>query len=629
MHLKVTTGIAIVILCVLFNAEVVIAEPQFNGDILKLRNVVSLEVLEDPNNSLDIDKIISSNHQYKFEKYNDKSFNFGLKQTTVWLRISFTNDILNHIDFLEVDNPYLDLVKLYIPTIDESYIVQEAGDSIPFNQRPNLFRTFIFNIGSFTNELPNQPYYLQIRSGGDMHFILRLWSDTNLFSYTSNSQALMGFYFGLIIVMALYNLFIFFNIRENSNLLYVIYIICFGLFIGSRNGIAFQYLWPNNPDWAQISTIFFTGLVIISAFAFSREFLQTSKHTPRLDKIILILMGFAFVEILMSLAREVPMATKWSVAIGLCLPPIIWLSGVLSWFAGYRPARFLVIAWSFFLITILIGGFTHAGLLPINTFTGHSMQIGSGVEIILLSWALADRMSILIQEKEKQQISYQEKLQQHNLTLEQQVQARTLKLNEAAEIANQKANLLEKVNYRLEEIATRDGLTGLLNHSAFIEQFKHIIEDAKRYEYYISVLILDIDNFKKINDTFGHIIGNKVLCSLSNILKDELRESDIAARFGGDEFLIVLTRATHVEAVDKAEKLRHKFSKLKLNEAEKLLCSISIGVTTVDWRNHHTDYNLILKSADSAMYRAKKLGKNKVCTSDVDYKIIYGNTPKT
>lgn len=145
---------------------------------------------------------------------------------------------------------------------------------------------------------------------------------------------------------------------------------------------------------------------------------------------------------------------------------------------------------------VVINGFMHAGWLPTNTVTTYAMQIGSAIEIVLLSWTLADRMAILKQKKEESQKVHLDQLTQNYNALKRQVVERTSEL--------------EKANIELKELAARDELTGLLNHVAFVEQFKHIIEDALRYEYYLSVLLIDIDNFKLVNDTFGHLLGNEV-----------------------------------------------------------------------------------------------------------------------
>jgi|GEM_PF-995504 len=612
-------------LCTLFCVKGAFAQPQFEGNILKYRDVIKIEILDDPEGRLRIDDVIAPGRSDAFKLFSGTSFNFGNTQKTIWLRLTIPNEAKNNLRYLEVDNPYIDLARFYIPTKNKQFAIQQAGDSIPFNERPYLFRTFIFDLDNTTETNEEKPYYLQIKSGGNLFFILTLLSKDGFVNYVTNSQVLIGFYFGIVIIMAFYNLLMFINIREKAYLYYVIYIVSFSLFISSLNGVAYQYLWPNSPYWAQISTVSFTGLVIFTAFMFTREFLLTWKSTPKLDKLILFLMGLAFTEILVALAREIPLAAKMSVMIGICLPPVIWMTGVIVWKSGYRPARFLVLAWTIFLISVLISGFMHAGFLPANTFTSYAMQIGSAIEIILLALALADRMSLLRQDEQKMEKIFLAQLKNNNQTLENMVIKRTAELNKSVNFAKEKAELLETANVELKELATRDGLTGLLNHLAFIEQFNHIIGDARRYEHYISVLLIDIDNFKRINDTHGHLVGNEVLCSVSNIINEEVRESDIAARYGGEEFVIVLSRATMTEAVDKAEQIRSKIDNLKLEDIRDLHCTISVGVTTVDWRDKETNSDKILKEADDAMYKAKKMGKNRVCTSENEYKVISGN----
>ncbi len=599
----------------------VFADPDLNGNILDHRDSVKIEILKDPHNTLNIQDINSLEISSKFKTFSNGSFNFGFDTGTIWIRISF-KDKNNIIKYLEVDNPFLDLVRLYTPADTNTYSIQEAGDSFPFDARPNNYRTFVFNLDQSSNRTESVTYFIQIKSTATVSFLVSLWTRDKFLSQIENIQTLIGFYFGLVIVMGLYNLFIYFNIREKTHLFYVIYIVCFLLFIGSKSGVAFQYLWPNNSAWAQISSVFFAGLASFTGIMFAREFLRSWEHTPKLDKVMLFIMGLTLIEIFISLIGELSLALKISIGIGICLPPLILISGILAWISGYRPARFLVIAWSFFLVTILIGGFMLTGVLPATNFTSHAMQIGSAVEVVLLSWALADRMAILKQEKEEIQFVHLHQLEHHNQLLEQQVLERTAELEALNALANDRSRILEKTNAELKDMATKDGLTGLLNHHTFIDHFKRLIEDAKRYRYDFSVLLLDIDNFKYINDSYGHLVGNKILLFVADRIRHQIRESDIAVRFGGEEFVVVLSRASLSESTEKAETIRKEIEQLTLEEIPNLKCTVSIGVITTDWNINEIDYNDTLKQADAAMYQAKEMGKNRVHAKKLKQKII-------
>ncbi len=572
---------------------------------------VQIEYFQTASDADDARQLTSPAFSSQFRPYKETTFNFGMLDRDMWFRITLPAD--ENLDYLEVDNPYLDRVQLYSQRLDGSFSMQEAGDSIPFDRRPIHFRTFVFELD---NEDPrNTVYHLKVSSRGAVHFLVNLWTEKEFMHYASSSQGLIGLYYGLLIVMAIYNLLIFLCIRERTHLYYVLYTLMFGLFVASVSGVAFQYLWPNNQQWAQLSSCFFTGLVIFTAFLFSREFLQTRVHTPRLDKLILGLMMLSLLQMLVVFIGDILLAARMAIGIGICLPPVLLLGAVLCWSRGYRPARFIILGWSFLLLTIFISGLMYADLLPANFFTVYGMQIGSGVEVILLSLALADKMALLKQQSTELQTVYSRHLEDYSQILEKKVSERTSELQLAMQVAREKNRELELANQHLTDLATHDGLTGLLNHHTFIEQFKHVIEDARRYQYTLVVMMIDLDHFKHINDTFGHLSGNEVLRKIAKVFSHEVRESDLAARYGGEEFTLVLTRTSLVEAMAKAEVIRQQAKTLHLENAPGMKLTISIGLAAFDPLIQAADYNLLLSQADQALYKAKQQGRDRVCSA--------------
>ncbi|AAC06416.1 GGDEF domain-containing protein [Aquifex aeolicus] len=167
----------------------------------------------------------------------------------------------------------------------------------------------------------------------------------------------------------------------------------------------------------------------------------------------------------------------------------------------------------------------------------------------------------------------------------------------------------EKTLY--ERMALTDPLTGLYNRRVFTEMAEKELAKAKRYGYNFSILMIDIDNFKKINDTYGHDVGDLVLKKISEILKRNVRGADLVARFGGEEFIVMLSNTNLNGAVKKAEQLRRMIEQtpIELPNGEKLRVTVSIGVST--YRGHESLEELI-KEADQALYEAKRKGKNRV-----------------
>lgn len=171
---------------------------------------------------------------------------------------------------------------------------------------------------------------------------------------------------------------------------------------------------------------------------------------------------------------------------------------------------------------------------------------------------------------------------------------------------------IETLQAHLRERAIRDSLTGLFNRRYLDETFERELARAKRDSYAISVLMIDIDHFKRLNDTFGHKAGDQVLKSLGDFLLAGVREGDIVCRYGGEEFLIIMPSVNLKDSQFRAESICQGFSTLAVKYEEKVLHStISIGVAI--FPQHGSSSDEILRAADTAMYIAKQAGRNTVC----------------
>ncbi len=170
---------------------------------------------------------------------------------------------------------------------------------------------------------------------------------------------------------------------------------------------------------------------------------------------------------------------------------------------------------------------------------------------------------------------------------------------------------LKEANEQLTLLAMTDPLTGAYNRRYFIDMLKNELLRARRYNYPISVMMIDIDHFKNINDRFGHNIGDQVIIEVVNISSDFLRKSDVFSRFGGEEFIILLPETTLELATTIAERLCAKIANSPIDIPKKnLVITVSAGVTQVE--AHEDTLEKIIKRADTALYQAKQQGRNRV-----------------
>lgn len=172
---------------------------------------------------------------------------------------------------------------------------------------------------------------------------------------------------------------------------------------------------------------------------------------------------------------------------------------------------------------------------------------------------------------------------------------------------------LEESHNELKLLASQDHMTKLYNRRYFEDISVSILDLAKRNKKYFSVLMLDIDKFKNINDTYGHQIGDEVIIALANVLKSTNRKSDITCRFGGEEFLILLPETDINGAYIIGEKLRKLVEELTLKvEDQEITFTISAGVSQIDLENEN-DLESIIQRSDEGLYKAKESGRNMVC----------------
>ncbi len=181
--------------------------------------------------------------------------------------------------------------------------------------------------------------------------------------------------------------------------------------------------------------------------------------------------------------------------------------------------------------------------------------------------------------------------------------------------AQAQASIMEGLNLQLEAISVTDDLTGLYNRRYFFERLEEYLRAARRHRLPLSLMMLDLDHFKRINDTFGHPTGDRVLKALAEVIRSGLRASDIPARYGGEEFLILLPYTGEAEATRLAERLRRTISGHPFSIPESARpVTISIGVAEFDV-DHPVDGEALVARADAALYRAKRDGRNRVAVA--------------
>lgn len=387
-------------------AEPVVIGEQLNGYSLGTRS----DILEDKTRVWTPEDVSSDKISALFLPSQEEFPAFGFTSSVYWIRFAVINPLDKEVPwFLEIAHPLLDDIALYIPQPDGQYRLKRTGDHLPFDIREVNYRNFLFRL----QESPGGPhtYYIRFETEGVMNLPLKMWSPVPLAEKMAQEQTLLGIYYGAILVMLVYNLFIFASVRDKSYLYYVLFNTSWLLALFIFNGLAFQYLWPHKPSWANISLPFFFCLAYLWGLQFSRSFLDTPHNTPVFDKILRVLLFMAGVGVLSS-----PFI-KYSLSIRLAnllaaSAILVWIAGFICLMRGYRPAYYYVIAWSALLFGVSVFAMKNFGVLPYNFLTSWGLQIGSALEVVLLSLGLADRINTLRKELTAQQRFLEEVLNQ-------------------------------------------------------------------------------------------------------------------------------------------------------------------------------------------------------------------------
>jgi diguanylate cyclase (GGDEF)-like protein len=204
--------------------------------------------------------------------------------------------------------------------------------------------------------------------------------------------------------------------------------------------------------------------------------------------------------------------------------------------------------------------------------------------------------------------------QLHSLVsdLDARVVTRTAELTAANEQLRQKLDEIQHLQEQLREQAIRDPLTNLFNRRYLQETLVREIAQAERRKWNIGIIMMDIDRFKQVNDSRGHHVGDQVLQEFGKLLVSGVRKGDIACRLGGEEFMVIIPSASLESTFQRANEICNAFEALSARIIQNPKVHVTISAGVVIYPTHGADYDTLLQNADSALYLAKHLGRNRV-----------------
>ena len=556
----------------------------------------------------------------------DGQLNLGLLSDAVWMKFNLTNHT-NEIKkiFVVLSNPLIDELSLYQITNQNVIQYHTIGDTQPIASRTIKDEALLFSISLAANS--NNSIYLKTQSEGALSLPLSIWTPERYVQHKSKQNLLTGLLLGFLLALIISNLLISLLTKNSLFLMGSLYIACLWAVLTGYFGFSYRY-FNFDSFWLQqinISTLFLCAVTLLNPI--TSKLLKLAQADKLQFKVLSITFCVTFIMIfvnpLFSYSNSLIISfTTGLINMGVCL--------VITGFHIIKKTKHAKTVFAYLLpifLTLLHGMLLFNGNIFAATAIKSILIICFLMSSFIVSYLLI--VQFITQRDEKAQQQHQliaevrakdglleEKLKIQNQAqqdLESKIQERTFEL----EITLRE---LEEKNRELEEKNTHDALTGIRNRLYFDKKLAMEYRRSRREQTSLAILMLDIDHFKIINDSLGHLAGDEAIKFVASTIKESLqRPCDEACRYGGEEFAIILPNTPTEGAIAVAESIREKIAAAKIHTCAGIIeMTISAGVYSAI-AELNQDPNQHTALADKALYQAKETGRNKVSSTSEQF----------
>jgi diguanylate cyclase (GGDEF)-like protein len=528
----------------LIRASSLAVSPLVVGDEPSYRLGGHLEMLLDATREMTLSQVREDHADWRSTQAEEP--NTGFSAAVCWLRFPLESrtDHRLLLVFRYADVNYVDLFVLHPNGLQEHFT---SGNRVPFNGRAIPHRYPVFPLNVARGETVQ--CYLQVRDEQGAIIPLSVWSESFFRASDLGEQIVIGMLIGLFLVVLIFNALFFFATGDRAYLLYVAFVLFYFIFELAYRGIGGEYLWPRHTWIDDPVLVSAASLAITAGLVFTREFLGTKTWAPRMHLFLNVLLGVSLLNTLCTFFLPFRIMVQTTNGLLLAGALVIVPNAVAVLRRGFRAARFYLAAWIFLLAGSIIFGMLNLGLLPSNVWTQNALTFGAALQVILISFAVVDRILILRRESETMQ--------------------------------RERLDAVEKGLYV-------DTLTDLPNRSRLMSDLQ---EDGPR-----TVILVNIDSFKEINDYFGQKAGDFVIVELGRRVRSVVTEhGGTVYRLHADEFAGVIDGSSTEETLNSLGRalLARCQNQPYIYENETLRLDVSVGLAVSDARH--------LEKADMAM----------------------------
>ena len=553
--------------------------------------------LESEINIGEIDEVWRSG---KFEDPEGEITSTGLIDYNIWGKFTLKNPS-NYPVSLVLEYPDHGLAYMELFEWDQSSAGYNSHGLVSFYYPVNLREVehprFAFSVTLPANSSKDFYLYMGVDRSSILYLDMRVWKEKAFDVFHTREFFFYGALFGYLILVVVFTIIYVYTSKKISLLFYVGFVLSNLLAWGAVYGFLPTVFFRDGLHWRYM--LMGSGLSVTFAALFTREVLTTKEFTPVLDKFLLILACYGVLPIGSSILGNSYVAVMSS-QLQLFGMVLLLIAGIKRVWQGQQLAIAFVVSWGFYCVGMVSFPLRGLGVIELTMASYWITPVASIVEVGLLFSTIVVSSRNAEKDKEQARQAYVDALEQQKFTLEKTVVERTRELMNAKELAELEART--------------DTLTQLPNRRLFMERFNEELSRCHRQKSQLSLLVLDIDHFKSINDRFGHDTGDMVLKHFAGEVRKLIRAYDIFARIGGEEFALLMPNTAQSEASALARRICEIISQRPYLDSDyRIVVSFTGGVVEA---NASDLPSTMLSRADDLLYQGKHAGRNQVCVAN-------------